>query len=185
MHHESLGGQAAVPWVYRKCKEVFCVLTRNYNSNILVWEVTAPHNAKSPIESYWLDLEPSYRASARAAGRLHDRCERGITDEIPYGYTVNTIDPGNTWEMTMRQVPYVPITVQREVLRDRKGTVRTVYNGYLQLQSAPDKPSVLCRLQHIHVHDYMTAFGLPHADKVSVYGLERGTGRSIVQQFSK
>lgn len=68
-------------------------LTRNKNQNFVCYQASLQRGgrylaAKDPINVFWMDIEPSYQAAARKAGRTHDRCALNwIERKQAYGVT--------------------------------------------------------------------------------------------------
>ena len=75
-------------------------LTRNKNQNFVCYQAVLQRGGwhfapKNPVSVFWLDIEPSYQAAARKAGRTHDRCELNCI-ERQYAYGVTAIRRGGS-----------------------------------------------------------------------------------------
>jgi hypothetical protein len=136
-------GSSAVPHIYKQCRNMLGAFVRNKNGNVVVLEGIVTNGCLTGIDSYWLDLEPSYIKSARKKGRLHDRDEFGYWDNKAYGFAVKKLS-NTRLQVIMNQC------------MDKKITVALESNGVNAYVSI-DKE--LCRLNYIYVHD-VTQMGL-------------------------
>ena len=164
-------GANAIPHVYKQCPNVFGIFVRNKNGNIVVMEALTNSNGSiDKIESYWLDLEPSYRDAARKGGRKHDREEFGMFDNRGYGHTIkDTSDDRKKFIIYMNQLPRVPITIASE---------SNGVNAYVTLKGE------LCRLEYIYVHDQTTLGLFPTVEYIEVHGINRKREK-IVEKMVK
>jgi hypothetical protein len=64
------------------CPNIFLVCFRDKNKNVMVYQARVANGVllDPPVESYWLNLEPSYRDSRRKKGIVHDREEQNFLD---------------------------------------------------------------------------------------------------------
>jgi hypothetical protein len=79
-----------------RCPNVFFIFFRNKNQNIVVFELNIQNNqisSKKPIDWYWLDIDPAYRAPRRAQGIMHDRVEMSAFDQTAFGITSEIKSP--------------------------------------------------------------------------------------------
>ena len=96
-------GIQAIPTIYNTCNNVFLVVARKKNGNVVVYEgvLDNKRNLKR-IDIYWLDLEPSYRQKARKSGRRHDRSSLKKIDKLGYDmYVTKKITP-QKWEIQFK-----------------------------------------------------------------------------------
>jgi hypothetical protein len=79
------------------CPEVLMVMHRSKNKNVVVVAanlVDGVLNSESPVDVFWLDLEPSYIQARRAQGIMHDREELNyIERKFAWGVDPRVIDP--------------------------------------------------------------------------------------------
>jgi hypothetical protein len=148
-----LSGLSAVDVVLREKPSVFCVFVRRKNGNLVVLEAKTQPGQLLGVDSYWLDLEPSYRVAARKAGRVSDRVELGLLDSV-YGFACERTSP-STLRLRMNQFHALPLLVQLH----GDGTCSA------QIMIA----NQTCRLHHIYVHDN-TRLGIPYVEYVEVFG---------------
>lgn len=69
--------------IKQACPLVFLICCRNKNKNIVIYQarVDSQNNLdETPIESYWLLLEPSYQEKQRSNNIMHDREDLGFLD---------------------------------------------------------------------------------------------------------
>lgn len=76
--------------VCARAPDVFFILFRSLNRNVVVYELnrmkgTRSIDVRNPVSVYWLDIEPSYRRKRRRQGIRHDR-ERLSAFERRYAY---------------------------------------------------------------------------------------------------
>jgi hypothetical protein len=135
-------GVQAVPAIRARDPGVFATITRRKNGNVVVYRANvSPQGGIDGIDTFWLDLEPSYRAAARAQGRAHDRDEFTFLDRIYYGtHTSLGKPPGVTATVCLKKVPEYPLTLR--LMADRIHV-----HAYVTLKSQ------MCRLEGIYVHD--------------------------------
>lgn len=163
-------GADAVPHVFRQNSNVFGTFVRDKNGNIVVFEAITNGNTIDHIDSYWLDIEPSYRAATRARGQKHDRVELNMFDRRGYGFSEKRIAPDQIM-VTMNQLPKAPITVVKKA----KGV-----DAYVKLNV--DGTDRMCKLKYIHVHD-TTTLGIPTVSHIDVHA--KYQKRTIVQRMTK
>lgn len=75
-----------------KYPEIFCVLTRSCNQNVVVYQINVDKRGnvcqKNPVIVYWLDLDTSLRTKRRRQGILHDYENLSfIEQKYAYGIT--------------------------------------------------------------------------------------------------
>jgi len=165
-HPPNVSGREAVPHIFRQRPHVFAVIVRNKNGNVVVLEAAPKDGRLSDVDSYWLDLDPSYKKRARAWGRTHDRDEFGMMDRRGYGLRVLS-SHAKYLIVSMAQLPNVHLRVRLE---------GDVTNAYVQLNGA------ICRLQHVYVHDTVGYGFLPQVEYVEVHGLNR-CRQQVVERF--
>lgn len=82
-------GREAIRDVYKHNPNVFLVISRKLNGNLVVLEAELDNQRHlTKISEFWLDLDPAYVEKARKQGRLHDREEMTTFDLIAYSFTV-------------------------------------------------------------------------------------------------
>jgi hypothetical protein len=160
----NVNGKVAVPHIYTHCSNMFAAIVRNKNGNVVVLEGLVANNSKlEGIDTYWLDLEPSYMDAARKRGRAHDRDEFGFWDKQAYGSTFKRISDTRL-QVTMNQVPDKNITVALE---------KNGVNAYVTLYGE------LCRLNYIYVHDVFTLGIVPKVEYVEIHAFNRNREEKI------
>lgn len=97
-------GAAAIPRIRALNPRVFCAFVRNKNGNVVLLEGRTQDGRLVDVDSFWLDLEGSYRAAARKRGRTHDRDELSILDRRTYGFTAVRVND-TTLKLVFHQVP--------------------------------------------------------------------------------
>lgn len=102
----ALSGPEAIRDVYAHNRNVFLVISRKYNGNLVVLEAILNDRREiTDIEMFWLDVDPAYVQVARKNGRLHDREELTSLDLVAYGFDlVNKINP-TQWVIHFRKYP--------------------------------------------------------------------------------
>lgn len=148
-------GRDAVSVVKQTTPNVFGVFVRNKNGNIVVLEAVVEVKSRhiTNVDSYWLDLEPSYKAAARKKGRLIDRESLGFMDTV-YGFTYKSVSPTHI-VLTMNKVRNKPLHVRLTA----DGCVAEI-----MLRNE------LCTLQYIYVHDRTNSWGIPYVEYLEIYG---------------
>jgi hypothetical protein len=117
---------SAIPYVKREVRSVFACIARNTNGNIVVMEATRARG----IELYWLDLEPSYKASARKKGRNHDRDTFAYLDHVAYGYTL-VYSTADSYTIRMKQMPQHLVNIRLEADGVTRAFVDYEHDTYL------------------------------------------------------
>ena len=94
--------------IKRRCPNVFLVILRQKNANVVVYEarVKSPgvFDREKPFDVYWLDIDPAYRATRRAQGIKHDRVELSA-------FEFNRIF-GITWQLISDSEAHVKFNVE-------------------------------------------------------------------------
>ena len=79
---KNLRGSQAVPYLRENNPNIFLVTVRSLNGNVVVYEVVVKNKKITGIEFYWLNLEPSYRASKS----LREECN--FLEKKVFGYQI-------------------------------------------------------------------------------------------------
>ena len=160
----------AMTLIYKESKNVFLIISRNKNRNLMVYEaLTDLQGNLLGIEQYWLDLEPSYVQSARAKGRNHERDELSTLDYFGYGMEVKDKYRPDKWQVQFKQCP------QNMTLRTHKGGVslyRKNARGEVQ------------KVHHLHLHDRSRMGFLPTVDYVDITAFDVKTKQRITEKFT-
>lgn len=150
-----LCGKAAVYQILEEAPNVFCVVCRRRNGNVVLYEGLSQGGALN-VDHYWLELEPSYMERARAAGRGHDRCEMTKLDNIAYGYEAKSLKPGEKIQLTLQQLPNHPfiVTKRRKNGKDRVDAFIRVKNRLLKVHWVwiEDDGNLWPRVSYIDLH---------------------------------
>lgn len=134
-----LKGIEAVDTILKEKPNVWCIFARSKNGNLAIHEAEVKGNTITGHDSYWLDLEPSYREAARARGRTHDRDEFSMADRVQaYGFNEEVLGPDKRI-VRIRSYPERAITVKLE---------KSGVHAYVRIQDS------LCRLQYIYVQHH-------------------------------
>ena len=137
----NLRGADAVDAILKLKPNVWCIFVRKQNGNVALHE--ARLNGRGHIvghDSYWLDLEPTYRASAREKGRKHDRDEFKPWDHLGYGFSVETKE-----ERPTSQTVRISQHKERSVVVKAEG--KHGVNAYVKINNE------VCRLRYIFVEN--------------------------------
>ena len=157
-------GPNAVDDVYRHDPSVFCIITREYNGNMVVFSLLEDEETKRlSVDSFWLDLDPVYRA--RKGQRESDRVELGILDHLGYGFTVK--ERKNALIVTINQSKQNPMVVKFV----NGGTAKAIVNI--------DGQNILMR--YIHVFDKTIAGFIPTVSHLEIHGKLVKTGEEVVK----
>lgn len=127
-------GSAASSYIYSQCSNVFLVIARNVNGNVMVYEAILDNKRNlEKIDIYWLDIDPKYRANSRKSGKNNDKLRISKLDE--FGYGVEIIRKLNTqkWEIKFKQFPekmIVRVHANNVALyrKDSKGKIQKVHH---------------------------------------------------------
>lgn len=131
-------GVAAMKDIYKIKPNVFLMIDRRLNGNLVVYEAVVAQGAMEKIDVYWLDLDPKYKARARKRGRMHDRDEFCKMDHYAYGITV-THQAKTMWEFHFKRFPSQKFSVRLE----QDGNTRC----YTQIDDVEHK------VHHVHIED--------------------------------
>jgi hypothetical protein len=85
-------GKEFVSEVKKRCPNIFLIIFRNKNLNVVVYELNTKEgkiNSDNPVNVYWLDVDPAYRNVTRAKNISHDRVELNTFDNT-FVYGVNS-----------------------------------------------------------------------------------------------
>ena len=101
---EAKHGKDAIPDVFKRDPNVFCVIARSNNGNIVTFVGKPPEKKgdKIGVDQFWLDLDPDRVRHARESGKNHDRVEMLIIDGQAYGFSTQIA--GNDTVLYMQQV---------------------------------------------------------------------------------
>jgi hypothetical protein len=164
----SLYGVAAIPTVYAQNSNVFLVVARKKNGNVMVYEAVLDANRNiSNINSFWLDLEPSYKQNARKRGRLHDVDELSKIDYFGYGVEIIRKITSQKWEIQFNQYK------QKMVIKVHETGVSLYRKG---LKDEVQK------VHHLFLHDRQVLNMLPTVDSIDVVSFRLSDKRKIVEK---
>lgn len=149
----NLSGVKAIPFIYKENSNIFLVIARKKNDNVMVYQAIVDDRGNLfDIEQYWLDLDPSYRVKSRSAGKTHDRDELSTLDYFAYGVeVVNKITP-NKWEIKFNQHPRTMILEKHD-----KG-----------VSLFSHETEVIKKIHHFFIHDRHIINLLPTVDFIDV-----------------
>lgn len=150
-----LRGKDAVAEILRQAPNVFCVVCRRRNGNVVLYEGLHQSGALK-VDHYWLELEPSYMERARSGGRAHDRCEMSKLDNIAYGYESKTLRPGQKIQLRLQQLPNHPfiVTKRRHNGQERVDAYIRVKNRLLKVKWVwiEDDGNLWPRVSYVDLH---------------------------------
>ena len=168
-HHQipaGIWGLQAVQYVRMSAPNVFAVIARKFNGNLMVYEAILNANRDIVrIVQYWLDLEPSYRA-AKPKERKHDRDSLSTFDTYGYGMTISDKTTAKCWKVQFNQFKKYDLEIK--VTMD--GVVATVVG------ESPDE-----EIFSMFLHDRRIAHLLPTVDKMDVVFIDRKTKRRKIR----
>jgi hypothetical protein len=147
------GAQAVKP-VYAFDKTVFLVVTKSQNGNIIVIraKLDTSYNIRK-IESFWLDLDPTYRVN-----KNHNRVELSSLESWAYGITVQSKLNKKNWIIVFNQLN----TTKLRISIDQRGAA-TCWSY--------SKNTKITRL-HINLkHKFLR---VPKVTSVEVFGSQNG-----------
>jgi hypothetical protein len=93
---------------------IFLVCYRTKNKNVVIYEANVVNGkfADTPIDAYWLLLEPSYQAPRTKKGIRHNREELSWLDKrFAWGYTQRRLSDLEA-EITFNNFPKVPLRIK-------------------------------------------------------------------------
>jgi len=155
-------GVDAIPHIYAKNRNVFCVIARSNNGNVSVYEMVDD----KPV-NFWLDLDPATMTAARARGRTHDRDETSVMDRPAYGFTINEINGKRV--MKIRSLPR-PIVV----IKGKNG-----YTGFTKINGH------MCILKYIWVKLKPILGVVPVVEYIDIVGYDRVTKEKRSERVRK
>ena len=119
-------GESAVPRIYKKNRNVFLVITRTYNGNVVVYEsILDSKRTISKLDTFWLDIDNKYQQKARKRKKPHDRVELNTIEK--YGFGINVLNKnGKKWEFNFKQFKTQTFSVE---VHDTGVSCFTVLNG--------------------------------------------------------
>jgi hypothetical protein len=116
--------------VKAKCPNVFMVFFRSKNENVVVYEAKTIHGKFDPIhpvDVYWLDIDPKYRANRRKDHIMHDRSDLTTFESSHvFGVTVKLI---NDQEAELRFVADTTQHPCRIKVNDKGAKLLTLYKA--------------------------------------------------------
>lgn len=130
------GRNAMVQSVYESNSRIGCVVTRNKNKNVIVFEVAGNKNDVTIIQ-YWLLLEDSYYEKAKTR-----REELSLLDNTVWGFTQTKTNHSNVVRIKLNRMPFIEFIVK--LCDDNK--VNCFYRS--------SKTNELRKVESVHVNDY-------------------------------
>ena len=161
----------AIALVYEESPNIFLVISRNKNKNLMVYEAVLDATKRKllGIVQYWLDIEPSYVAKARAQGRFHDRDEICKLDLFGYGLQVLDRSRPDRWDLKFKQCPKYQMTMR--IGKDDVGLFRRDITT-----------KAVLKVHHLHIHDRAIMGMLPTVDRVDIVAYDK-TRKKVVENF--
>jgi hypothetical protein len=161
-------GLQAVPEIMSANSNVFLVIARRKNGNVMVYEAVLNKSREiTGIDSYWLDLEPSYQRKSRKKGKKDDREELSVLDHFAYGIKVIQHISKTRWEVMFKQYSQKMIIVvcSTGVSLYRKG-----------------KNKNLQKVESFFLHDRAILNLLPTVDSIDVASYDLRTNKKLVEK---
>eukprot|EP01062_Namystynia_karyoxenos_P031734 TRINITY_DN2350_c1_g1_i1.p2 TRINITY_DN2350_c1_g1~~TRINITY_DN2350_c1_g1_i1.p2 ORF type:complete len:363 (+),score=80.37 TRINITY_DN2350_c1_g1_i1:83-1090(+) len=136
-------------------QDVAIYLTRSCNANVLVYQARWANPATraelhhtSPIEVYWLSVDPAYRARRVRRGITSDRVELNMIERRAFGVTLTPLAPdpinGRVWAIQIN----VAGALTRRVLR----LYRDALTGFPVVETEMGSMMQTCRVTHLHAY---------------------------------
>lgn len=108
----TLSGVSATADIRRHNRNVFMVIGRRKNGNVVVMEANVDRRGNiTGIRQFWLDLDPKTKAKARKKGRVHDMDPFTKMDEYAYGIRVISEMP-TRWTFCFKRFPSKIFTIR-------------------------------------------------------------------------
>ena len=163
-------------------KDIALYIQRSKNGNVVVYDVKSVPNvatgraldAAEPIDAYWLDIDPAYRAKARAAGKTSDRDELGWLDKWKaYGVSTSDVQAQNA---TVQFVALPSKATRLTLERDSVG------NNYVPMIRCNINGVENCVLERIWVESDESGW-FPSVVYIDLFGLHPTTLQPITERL--
>jgi hypothetical protein len=168
-------------------------IERNKNGNLVIFEArSVPLGAgsvlpeKDPIDSYWLDIDPTIMARHRREGRTNDRHElSGLEKRFAYGITCKRADSSTDPRERRFTIKFVALDSVSFELR--------MITGVMGVSAGPEAPTRYPAMvtsidgqeavaERIYVKAHETSW-LPKVEYVDLFGRRLDTGEDVTQRF--
>lgn len=150
-------GVDAIPDIYSQNKNIFLVVCRETNGNVVVFEACLSRNNHiKRIDKYWLDLDPNYKYKAIQRGTIRD--EFKMLDNYAYGIVVTNKEP-QKWTFHFKRFPSQNLTV--EVVNDKVSCFTSQQDRVKRYhQVKVHHIMVYLKKTYYHVVDFIRIIGL-------------------------
>lgn len=150
------------------------IIARSKNANIVVYEGMVKDgklDADTPMDVYWLDIDPEYIKANRKKGKNDDRVDLGMIEKkMAYGLSASETAAGSG-EFNIKLV----------ALSERQVIIKLVDGkpkSYLMINGA------LCEVSIIYVDATDNWVGLPTVNFVELHGID-ADGNAVVERITK
>jgi len=167
-------GEKIIAELQAKNADIVFVIARSKNANIVVYEALRTEdkkhlNSKSPLDVYWLDIDPEYVKKARAKGKQDDREDLNMFEkQFAYGIKVEATGDG-AYKISLVALPA------------RIATLFMTPDGKAQLNI--EISGKQCRLQRIYVHSVERTLRPPKVEYVELFGIDPSTGAQAYEKI--
>jgi hypothetical protein len=161
-------GKNAVSDIYRADPNVFLIMVRNYNQNLVCFRGNLDNQRNSThIESFWLDIDPKYKEKARKQGKNDDYVEFNKIDRYAYGIKILRKITAKTWKLSFARLPGQELTVS---------VGKHGISSYIEAPQEKDKPKTIIKIHHLFVHDKPAlGFLWPTVTKIDIVGVSKSS----------
>eukprot|EP00906_Rhabdomonas_costata_P028110 RCo039883 len=147
LYNESVEMATAKTCEALKNPNIFCVITRSKNQNVVVYEANVKDGAfpekGDVLQVYWLDIDPEYVKKNRAKGKTDDREELiWMEKKIAYGAHAHARPEPGTYE-----VHFVALPKQHAVLKMDPATKRP------RLYAEVNGKTVMLKQMYVHAEE--------------------------------
>jgi len=180
--------------VWKRLREknpnVLFIIARSCNLNVLVYEgcIDKKHNKRlnteTPVDIYWLNLEPKFTLGNRKKKIPHDRDELSwVERKLAYGAKpkMSKSVPG-TYHLRMNALPTLPIKIGIDPKTSRPRAYLRLNPASTEQPTDQDPKGVLCILERIYVH-VVFKVGVPDVPWLVYYGSSVLDGSPIKQKI--
>lgn len=157
-------GSDAIPDIYRQNNNVFLVICRKVNGNVVIFEALLDKNRNiKQIDKYWLDLDPVFKTKAlKIRGTTRD--EFSMIDKYAYDIVI-TGKKAKEWTFHFKRFPSQELTI---VVHDKKVSCFTVKNN--------------SKIKIHHIYVYMkknSTIIVPLVDFIRIIGVTVNTKETV------
>jgi hypothetical protein len=170
--HRFAGDKKTIPLFYERSK----------NGNLVVFDIktqsSPEHGGKrlhpaDTIDAYWLDLEPSYQAKARANGKKDDREELNFVERWQaYGAKAENVEPLRA-DVSFVGLPSKKMVLTLEKLDGEQYPVLRCAVGNTQN----------CIIEKVYVQSDESGW-IPKVKHVDIHGYDPNTGAAVTERIT-